>query len=40
MNVLYGAAGLRYISRPMTRLTIKKTRKTKPDGALGSCARQ
>jgi len=37
-NCLYDRVSVRYIPRPMFTI-IKKTLKTKPDGALGGCAR-
>jgi hypothetical protein len=37
---LYAGPAVRYVSPPMTRAGIKATtKKTKPSGALGSCAR-
>jgi hypothetical protein len=35
---LYGGPPLRYVSPPMIRKAGKTTIKTKPNGALGSCA--
>jgi hypothetical protein len=37
-DLLYGALATRYIPRPMTRTITKKGTKTKPTGALDSCA--
>lgn len=37
--ILAGPQLVGYISRPMQRPTLKKTLKTKPQGALESCAR-
>jgi len=38
MKVLAGPDGVRYIARPMIRTITKKGTKTKPNGALDSCA--
>jgi hypothetical protein len=38
MKILAGPGGVRYIACPMIRTITKKGTKTKPDGALDSCA--